>query len=114
VALDLPRLVQPDVETMTAQPQQRAELVSQLWDLTAWSARAGALLEGLDRIDPDRPEALAPGFELSASVLRHLQSDPLLPVELLPAGWPGASLRAAYDAWDARYRRTLREWSRAR
>jgi hypothetical protein len=32
---------------------------------------------------------------------------------LLPADWPGAPLRAAYDVWDARYRATLREWSRA-
>ena len=30
------------------------------------------------------PTALAPGFELSAAVLRHLQADPLLPAELLP------------------------------
>jgi hypothetical protein len=30
----------------------------------------------------------------------------------LPAGWPGAGLRAYYDLWDARYRRTLRDWSR--
>jgi phenylacetic acid degradation operon negative regulatory protein len=113
VVLDLPRPLEADVETMTARPEQPEELAWRLWDLTTWSARAGALLEGLDRIDPDRPEALAPGFELSASVLRHLQSDPLLPAELLPPHWPGASLRSAYDAWDDRYRATLRDWSRA-
>jgi phenylacetic acid degradation operon negative regulatory protein len=114
VPLDLPGHVAPDVETMSARPGRPEALAARLWDLAAWSARAGALLEGLDRLNPDRPEALAPGFELSASVLRHLQSDPLLPGELLPAGWPGASLRSAYDAWDARYRSTLRAWSRAR
>ena len=38
---------------------------------------------------------------------------PLLPAELLPAAWPGAALRATYDEWDARYRATLRDWSRA-
>ncbi len=113
LALRLPGLLEPDVETMTARPDRPAQLAARLWDFGAWSARAGALLERLHRVDPDRPEALAPGFELSASVLRHLQSDPLLPPELLPAGWPGASLRSAYDAWDARYRATLREWSRA-
>jgi phenylacetic acid degradation operon negative regulatory protein len=64
-------------------------------------------------LTPDRAEALAPGFELSAAVLRHLQGDPLLPEELLPAGWPGARLRADYDRWDVRYRTTLRDWSRA-
>ncbi len=113
VTVDLPSVVEPDVETMTARPERPAELTQRLWDLTSWSARAGALLEGLERIDPDQADALAPGFELSASVLRHLQSDPLLPAELLPPEWPGASLRSAYDAWDARYRATLRDWSRA-
>ena len=68
---------------------------------------------GLGALAPDGPEALAPGFELSAAVLRHLQADPLLPAELLPEDWPGGHLRATYDGWDARYRATLREWSRA-
>ena len=114
VALSLPALLEPDVETMTARPDLPEDLAARLWDLAAWSARAGDLLGRLEQLDPDRPEALAPGFELSASVLRHLQSDPLLPPELLPAGWPGTLLRSVYDAWDARYRGTLREWSRAR
>ena len=72
------------------------------------------LLGGLGALAPDGPEALAPGFELSAAVLRHLQADPLLPAELLPDDWPGVGLRATYDEWDARYRATLREWSRTR
>ena len=58
------------------------------------------------------PRHLRPGFELSAAVLRHLQADPLLPTELVPADWPGARLRAVYEEWDARYRSTLRAWSR--
>ncbi len=113
VTLRLPDHLESDVETMTARPDRPEELAARLWDLTAWSARASDLLERLDRLTPDRPEALAPGFELSASVLRHLQSDPLLPADLLPPRWPGATLRSAYDAWDARYRSTLQEWSRA-
>jgi phenylacetic acid degradation operon negative regulatory protein len=113
VSLDLPRLLATDVETMTARPERPAEMSERLWDLTAWSARAAELLEALGTLDPERPESLGPGFELSASVLRHLQSDPLLPADLLPTGWPGIPLRSEYDAWDARYRATLREWSRA-
>jgi len=35
-----------------------------------------------------------------------------LPAELLPSSWPGAALRDVYDDWDARYRATLRSWSR--
>jgi phenylacetic acid degradation operon negative regulatory protein len=67
----------------------------------------------MEVLSPDTASALAPGFELSASVLRHLQADPLLPEELLPPSWPGGRLRADYDRWDARYRTTLRAWSRA-
>jgi phenylacetic acid degradation operon negative regulatory protein len=55
---------------------------------------------------------LAPGFVLSASVLRHFQADPLLPDELLPADWPGRSLRREYDAWDVAYRAVLAHHAR--
>ncbi len=98
---------------MTAQPEDPRGLAARLWDLAVWSTRASDLLRDLGRLTPDGPVALAPGFELSAAVLRHLQADPLLPDELLPLGWPGARLRGAYDVWDTRYRATLREWSRS-
>jgi phenylacetic acid degradation operon negative regulatory protein len=113
VALRLPDSLDADVELMTARPGDAPALAQRLWDVPAWSDRAERLLGGLGALAPDGPEALAPGFELSAAVLRHLQADPLLPAELLPADWPGAELRAAYDEWDARYRATLRKWSRA-
>ncbi len=113
VGLSLPDALGGDLQVMTAVPGDPLDLAARLWDLRGWSDRARRLLEGLEGLAPDRPEALAPGFELSAAVLRHLQADPLLPDELLPAGWPGAPLRVAYDGWDARYRATLREWSRA-
>jgi phenylacetic acid degradation operon negative regulatory protein len=113
VTLSLPDALAGDVEVMTAVPGDARRLAARLWDLPAWAERARLLLDGLDGLTPDRPEALAPGFELSASVLRHLQADPLLPDGLLPADWPGARLRATYDSWDARYRATLRAWSRA-
>jgi len=110
----LPDPLDGDVELMTAQPKDPGGLAGRLWDLTAWSERTRDLLRRLDARAPDGPDALAPGFELSAAVLRHLQADPLLPAELLPDAWPGAALRATYDEWDARYRATLRDWSRAR
>jgi phenylacetic acid degradation operon negative regulatory protein len=113
VSLSLPDALGDDVELMTAVPDDARGLAARLWDLPAWSDGARVLLHGLNALTPDRPEALAPGFELSASVLRHLQADPLLPGDLLPEEWPGARLRATYDVWDAGYRATLREWSRA-
>ena len=113
LALQLPDALGGDVELMTARPEDAAALAQRLWDLLAWSERAGSLLRDLQALIPDGPEALAPGFELSAAVLRHLQADPLLPPELLPTDWPGGVLRTTYDRWDARYRTTLSEWSRA-
>jgi phenylacetic acid degradation operon negative regulatory protein len=97
---------------MKAWPENPEVLAPRLWDLPAWSNRASSLLRAVQALDPDEPAALAPGFELSAAVLRHLQADPLLPPALLPPDWPGAPLRATYDQWDARYRTTLRDWSR--
>jgi phenylacetic acid degradation operon negative regulatory protein len=88
--------------------------VAGLWDLAAWSRDASGLMAEMAELqgpldDHDRG-ALGDGFVTSAAVLRHLQADPLLPAELLPADWPGDALRAAYDRYDAAYRAVLREW----
>jgi phenylacetic acid degradation operon negative regulatory protein len=112
LAVGLPGALDGDVDVMTARPEDPAPLAQRLWDLSAWSTRANGLLGALRALNPDGPAALAPGFELSAAVLRHLQADPLLPPELLPPDWPGASLRGTYDQWDDRYRTMLRDWSR--
>ncbi|MGA2836935.1 MAG: PaaX domain-containing protein, C- domain protein [Acidimicrobiales bacterium] len=88
-------------------------LAASLWDLAGWADRARSLLGLLDRDPTLGPDDLAPGFELSAAVLRHLQADPLLPQVLLPSGWPGPALRAAYARWDRRYREVLRAWGRS-
>jgi len=90
-----------------------AALASGLWDLAGWDRRARELLATLERLPPSDPADLAPGFELSAAVLRHLQADPLLPTELLPAGWAGTELRVVYDRWDHEYRRVLAIWARS-
>jgi phenylacetic acid degradation operon negative regulatory protein len=113
VAVPLPDSLDADVELMTAIPPDADHLVGRLWDLSGWARQASELLAALDALPPDGPEALAPGFELSAAVLRHLQGDPLLPAQLQPEEWPGSRLRETYDDWDARYRATLSSWSRA-
>src|SRR5271155_3160081 len=40
-------------------------------------------------------------FLVAAAIVRHLLTDPVLPAELLPADWPGAGLRAAYNDFAA-------------
>ena len=85
--------------------QDDKELAARLWDLDAWADEAEELRARLWR-----EIELAPGFVLSAAVLRHLQADPLLPDELLPSHWPGPGLRHDYAQWDQAYRALLRDW----
>jgi phenylacetic acid degradation operon negative regulatory protein len=103
----------PDVAVYSGAPDgDPLELAASLWDLEGWARGAADLSEQMGSLTPIGPDDLAPGFVLSAAVLRHLQADPLLPAALLPDGWPGQSLRAGYDDWDRRYRQVLRTWGR--
>jgi phenylacetic acid degradation operon negative regulatory protein len=96
------------------QDESAAGLAASLWDLAGWAARARALERALDALvgtlERHDPAALAPGFVLSAAVLRHFQADPLLPDELLPSDWPGDDLRQHYDRYDRAYGALLAEW----
>ncbi len=91
-----------------------ADLAASLWDLDGWAAAAIDLRRRMHsligRLEGGDTEALAPGFVLSAAVLRHFVADPLLPVELQPRRWPGAALRGDYDRYDRAYRALLAQW----
>jgi phenylacetic acid degradation operon negative regulatory protein len=103
----------PDVALYAGAPEgDPAELAASLWDLDGWVRGAVELADQMGSLPPTGPDDLAPGFVLSAAVLRHLQADPLLPPALLPEGWPGTSLRSEYERWDRRYRHVLRTWGR--
>jgi phenylacetic acid degradation operon negative regulatory protein len=102
----LPGDLDPLVQHYTARPGRPAgDLAAELWPLDGWAATARSLL---DRV------AHAPGpadrLTAFAAVVRHLLADPVLPGPLLPDGWPGAELRAAY----ADYRRELARQVHAR
>jgi phenylacetic acid degradation operon negative regulatory protein len=98
----------------TVHPDDDSDLASTLWDLPGWEARAVDLrrsmhaLEG--RLADGDTDALAPGWLLSAAVLRHFNADPMLPRELLGRRWPGDALRADYDRYDATYKALLGDW----
>jgi phenylacetic acid degradation operon negative regulatory protein len=89
----------PVLESFHARPDEPARLARELWDLADWAATGRALLRRLD--DTTEP---ALRLAVAAHVVRHLTADPLLPRELLPAGWPGAELRAAYADYQAELR----------
>jgi phenylacetic acid degradation operon negative regulatory protein len=88
--------LEPDVaarmRVLKARDDAPAELAGQLWDLPAWAGAGHALLDEMAHA-PDVPGR----FVLAAAMVRHLLADPMLPDELLPADWPGARLRAAYQ-----------------
>jgi phenylacetic acid degradation operon negative regulatory protein len=115
---DAEAVVAEQCESFTSRPRaDPATLARALWDVSGWATRSRDLRQDLDqvvvRLDAGRLEALAPAFVLSASVLRHLQADPLLPAELLPHDWPGAVLRADYDRYDQAFRTVWRTWYHA-
>jgi phenylacetic acid degradation operon negative regulatory protein len=100
----------------SAEPSHEPD-VDEMFELDDWVALAEELQDEmadlLPRLEAGDHEALAPGFVASAAVLRHLQHDPLLPVELLPEEWPGDALRADYDRYDAAYRSLLGAYLRS-
>lgn len=91
-------------------------LAAGLWDLAGWAADAGGLQREMAATLPllraGEAGTLRDAFLLAAAVLRLLSADPLLPAELLPAGWPGAVLRHRYDRYEAALQGVLRAWFR--
>ncbi len=88
-------------------------LTSELWDLATWAHDAATLMSELEDLTEallGEANVLRPGFETSAAVLRHLVTDPVLPPELQPPGWPADDLRRAYEVFDIAYRRSLAVW----
>lgn len=99
----LPDDLEQVAQSYTARPDLPArELAAQLWPLDTWAATARSLLAQV--AEAHRP---ADRFAAFAAVVRHLLADPVLPPELLPEGWPGARLRAAYAAYQGEITRSI-------
>ena len=113
VAVRLPDPLDGDVELMTARPADPRALAGRLWDLTAWSDRARDLLRAPRRARPRRARGAGAGVRALGRGAAAPAGRPAAarPSSCPPTG-PGAALRATYDEWDARYRATLRDWSR--
>jgi len=89
-----------------------ADKVRSLFSVDEWTADAEALIEAMnaalttgERENPTK--SFADEFALSIAVVRHLQLDPLLPVELLDNHWPGHRLRSSYRRFDHAFKQRL-------
>ncbi len=94
--VDLDMGVRGRSRVLTARDAEPADLARQLWNLPGWAKTGGELLDAMAVADD------IPGrFTVAAAMVRHLLSDPVLPDELLPPGWPGERLRAGYTDFAA-------------
>ncbi|CAN5381517.1 PaaX family transcriptional regulator C-terminal domain-containing protein [soil metagenome] len=94
--LDLRGEIGARVRVLRSYDDAPAELAGRLWDLTGWATTGRRLLDEMARADgmPGR-------FIAAAGMVRHLLTDPVLPPELSPAGWPGDELRLSYTEFAA-------------
>lgn len=84
-----------------------ADTIRSLFSLDAWMDDAERLIEAMDDELDTAPSSFTHQFALSIAVVRHLQLDPLLPVELAPDSWPGPRLRSAYRSFDDAFKRRM-------
>ncbi|MCV7410252.1 transcriptional regulator [Mycobacterium florentinum] len=83
-----------------------------LFSLEEWANDARALIDAMNAASTtstrdDSTESFTYDFALSIAVVRHLQLDPQLPVELIPKRWPGHALRTTYRRFDDAYKRRM-------
>ena len=102
---ELPAEVRSQVRVLHSRDDDPAELAGRLWDLPGWSDTGHRLLGEMEAAD-----GVPARFAAAAAIVRHLLTDPVLPDELVPAGWPGTALRATYAnfAADLAERRDVR------
>ncbi|MDH6197928.1 phenylacetic acid degradation operon negative regulatory protein [Mycobacterium frederiksbergense] len=92
----LPPEVTGRVRLLHVRDQDPAGLAATLWDLPGWRRTGEQLLAEMSSATD------VPGrFAAAAGIVRHLLVDPVLPDNLLPASWPGAQLRKAYNDFAA-------------
>jgi phenylacetic acid degradation operon negative regulatory protein len=96
IDIELPADVLQRVRVLHARDDDSSDLAARLWDLSGW-ARDGRELVTEMASAPDVPKR----FVTAAGIVRHLLTDPVLPEDLLPADWPGHSLREAYTDFAA-------------
>jgi phenylacetic acid degradation operon negative regulatory protein len=89
-----------------------AAKVRSVFSLGEWAADARVLIEAMDvalnaSTRDESAESFTYEFALSIAVVRHLQLDPLLPVEFTGDHWPGRTLRSTYRRFDHAFKRRV-------
>jgi phenylacetic acid degradation operon negative regulatory protein len=89
-----------------------ADMMRSLFSLDEWTDDAGVLIEAMNVAlrtskRDDSTDSFTYEFALSIAVVRHLQLDPLLPVELIGGQWPGHTLRSTYRRFDEAFKRRM-------
>ena len=89
-----------------------ADKVRSLFSLGEWADDAGVLIDAMDAAlngskRDESTESFTYEFALSIAVVRHLQLDPLLPVELTGDHWPGHTLRSTYRRFDFAFKQRM-------
>lgn len=87
-----------------------ADAVRSLFSLDDWAVDARRLTAAMNdelEIDAAGAEDSVYQFALSVAAVRHLELDPLLPVELIPPDWPAHALRDSYRHFDVMFKRWL-------
>ncbi len=89
-----------------------ADKVRSLFSLGEWADDARVLIDAMDAaLDTgwrdDSSEGFTSEFTLSIAAVRHLQLDPLLPVELTGDDWPGHALRRTYRRFDRAFKQRM-------
>jgi phenylacetic acid degradation operon negative regulatory protein len=104
LAFALPDEADGRVRVLRSRDDDPGELAGRLWDLPGWSRTGRNLLQDMKNAD-----GIPEKFTAAAGMVRHLLTDPVLPEELLPAGWPGRQLRDSYAEFAAQLMRSRQE-----
>lgn len=96
---------------------EQHRIVARLWNLPALAAGAELLVTRLqtlrEQLDWADATSIPIAFTTSAVVVRFLRSEPQLPTELRPPGWPMRQLRRAYDEFEREHERLLQTFLRS-
>jgi phenylacetic acid degradation operon negative regulatory protein len=115
-------LPMPEVESdwiaTTSRPEgiDPERLASRLWNRDAIATTARGLLAEMarcrDDIDWADVRSIPELFLLSATIVRFLRSEPLLPSDLTPDDWPITRLRDTYDRFERDHQLLLQQFLR--